>query len=102
MGLSPLISAPGVGVYINGKPYGVGFNFNINSATPRKRVKSIDILNGLELAPIDASVNFSLSIYRVRGSGGIEGAGMTVPFPDLANENYFSITLLDLGTKFII
>lgn len=102
MGASPLISAPGVAVLINGKPYGLVYEISFNSNTPRKRVKSIDILQALELIPLDVEISCSMGIYRLRGGGGIEGPGMTAPVPDISRENYFSVTLVDLATKFII
>jgi hypothetical protein len=102
MGASPLVSAPGVACYINGKVFGLVYDFSFNSATPRKKIKSIDVLQALELAPTTSDVSFSMGIYRLRGGGGIEGANIAAPLPDLASENYFSVVLLDLVTKFVI
>jgi hypothetical protein len=102
MGATPLISAPQVAAFINGAPYGLVYSFDWNSSTPRKRIHSIDILQSIELAPLGTDVSFTMGLYRLRGGGGIEGANITVPLPDLAQENYFSVTLVDIVTKFII
>lgn len=102
MGASPLIVSPHVAVYINSKVFGLVYGFNFNSSTPRKKIKSIDVLQALELAPTSSDVSFSMDIYRLRGGGGIEGANIAAPLPDLASENYFSVVLIDIVTKFII
>ena|ERR1022692_1556713 len=102
MGASPLIVAPSVAIYINSKMFGLVHSFDWISSTPRKKIHSIDVLSALELAPTGADVSFSMGIYRLRGGGGIEGANLTVPLPDLAQENYFSCVLLDIVTKFIV
>lgn len=99
---SPLVLAPAVAVYINGKSYGLVYDMSFGSDTPRKKVKAIDILQVLELVPTGVDINCSLTVYRLRGGGGIEGAGMAAPMPDIPNENYFTVTLVDLVTKFII
>ena len=102
MGAPALIAAPQTAVYINSQMFGLAYSFDWNSSTPRKRVKSIDILQSLELAPTGSDVSFTLGMYRLRGGGGIEGANITVPLPDLAQENYFSVLLLDIITKNVI
>lgn len=102
MGASPLVSAPGVAVLINSKVFGLVYDFAFNSSTPRKRAKSIDILQSLELIPLGAEITFSMGLYLLRGGGGLEGANITAPVPDLANEGYFSVVLLDLVNKNII
>src|ERR1700690_167555 len=102
MGATAIISAPQVAVYINGKVFGLVHSFDWNSSTPRKKVHSIDILQALELAPTGSDVSFGMGIYRLRGGGGAEGANITVPLPDLASENYFSVVLVDIVTKYIV
>lgn len=102
MGAPALIHGPSVAAYVNGKVLGIVYSMDFTSSTPRKRVMSIDSLIAQELAPVGTSVSGTLGIYRLRGGGGIEGAGLTAPLPDLSQESYFSIVLLDIITKFII
>lgn len=102
MGAPVLIHAPSVACYINGKVLGLVYSFDWTSITPRKKISAIDVLQDLELAPTDSKVSFNMGLYRLRGGGGLEGANITAPAPDLAQENYFSVVLLDLVTKFVI
>jgi hypothetical protein len=102
MGATALVSSPQVAVYINGSLFGLVYSFDWNSSTPRKKVRSIDILQSIELAPTGSDVGFTLGMYRLRGGGGIEGANIAATLPDLSQENYFSVLLLDIVTKFVI
>lgn len=87
---------------INGKPYGCVSSFSWSSSTPQKAVNGIDDLAAQELIPTSASVSGNISLYRITGSGGLEGAGLTTSFDEIPRERYFVLQLVDTRTDQIL
>lgn len=99
---SHLTTGAKVAVYVNGKRFGRVTAFSWNSETPKRAIYGVDSTEPYELATTTSRVTGSISILKLSGDGGVEGAGMNVPFPDLANANYFSLSLVEIGTNVII
>lgn len=55
-----------------------------------------------ELAPTITRLAGSLTILKLSGDAGAEGAGLTVPFPELSREAYVSLTLVEHHTDRIL
>lgn len=102
MARSHLTTGAKVALFVNGKRYGRVTAFNWNSDTPKRAIYGVDSMQAFELAPTIARVSGSVSILKLSGDGGAEGAGMNVPFPDLANAKYFSVILVEIGTNVVI
>lgn len=90
-----LITAPRILVYINSKLYGVVTSFTWTSSTPRKKIRSIDIMHPVELAATITEVTWNMGILRVMGDGGLQGAGVVAKSEYLSREKYFTILLVD-------
>jgi hypothetical protein len=84
--------------YVNGRLFGRITDFNWTSATPRKKIHTIDIPHPVELASTTADVTWTMTVIRTVGDGGAQGMGMTTTAPLLSREKYFTILLLDRGT----
>mgnify|MGYP000934397012 FL=1 len=89
------ITAPRLLIYINSRLWGVVTSFTMRSATPRRKVKTIDVMHAQELMPTTYDVSFTMGIIRVGGDGGIQGAGLIARQQHLAREKYFSILVRD-------
>jgi hypothetical protein len=92
---SLIIAGPHIVCYINGRVYGQVSHAEWNSDTPKKPIHGIDSVHPFELAPTTSAVKGSLALYRITGSGGLQGAGVIAPFPDLSREKYFTLQLID-------
>lgn len=97
-----VIPAAAVAVYINGRPYGAVSNFHWTSATPQKAINGIDSLEAQELISTSVSVSGTIGLYRITGSGGIEGIGVTTQFDQMSREKYFVLQVIDLRSDQII
>ncbi len=96
------IPAAATVLFINGKAYGAVSSFGWTSNTPHKEVNGIDDLSSQELIPTTAKVTGSVGLYRITGSGGLEGIGVTTQFDKMSSEKYFVLQLIDTRTDQII
>ncbi len=96
------IPAPAVIVKINGTTYGAVSSFTWGSNTPHKSVNGIDDLSAQELIPTNAVVSGQIGLYRITGSGGLQGIGVTGTFAEVASLKYFTIQLIDIRTDLIM
>lgn len=94
--MSRIIAGGQLVCYINGKAYGKVTGFSFNSETPTKEISGLDMLTPVEEAVTTARCSGRLSLVRTVGDGGIQGAGMSVQFTDLASMRYFTIQLVDI------
>lgn len=97
-----LITGTEVICHINNSPFALCANIAFNSETPRKNIYSIDSLQPVELLQGPTQCGGTLQVYRLKRSGGIEGAGLSAHFNDLIKEKYFSILLIDRSTDSVL
>ena len=87
--------------HINGQKYGnvIGFDYSIDS--PRRFIQTVDTLIPFEAVPGPSSIMGTLSMYRLRGTGGAEGLGIVAPqvmedgTSGIAMEKYWKLLILD-------
>jgi len=96
------IPTAAVALYINGKPYGAVSGFHWSSMTPHKETGGIDSLEAQELIPVGAAVRGSFELYRITGSGGMEGIGVTTQFDKMGSNRYFVLQLIDMRNDTIL
>jgi hypothetical protein len=102
MARSHLITGAKVALYVNGERYGRVFDFRWSPETPKRAIHGIDSQEAFELAPTIARCTGSMNILRLSGDGGAEGAGLSVPFPELSREQYFSLVLVEIPTNLVL
>lgn len=95
---SLIVAGPHVVCYINGRVYGQVISATWNSSTPKKAIYTIDTPDPSELAVTTTKVSGSLELYRLTGTGGLQGAGIAASFRDLSLEKYFVLQLIDRRT----
>lgn len=88
----------GLELYINNTLYGITQSFEYTSSTHRKPIYGLDRSNPHELAPNVTMIQGTIRLYRERGSGGLEGAGLLAPIDTISREKYFSIGLIDIAS----
>lgn len=97
-----LVVAAKVLVYINGKLYGRCTAFAWTSTSPRKKIRTIDIQHPVELAATTTDVTWTMGVLRVIGDGGLQGSGVVASQADLSREKYFSLTLVERSSGFVL
>lgn len=88
--------------YINGKLYGRVSNFTWDSQTVHKQIYGLDSADPFELAAAQTKIGGNVSIYRLIGDGGAQGAGIVPKYEDMPRGRYFNVTLLDRSTDLIV
>lgn len=91
---SQLTVAAQVVLYVNGAIYANCSSFSWHSDTPHIEKYGIDSLQPVELVPGAVRCSGSIGMYRRAGDGGIQGAGIGAPYPDLSRAKYFTISLV--------
>ena len=88
--------------YLNGSPLGQVNSFHWSSSTPYKALYGLDSIVPVELAATTTNVSGTVGIYSIPGSGNLGGLGVTAPFQNVLNQQYFTIALRDeqTGTTF--
>lgn len=102
MGSPKILTGAGCYVFVNGKPYGQISHVTFHSATPKKAIQGIDQMDVSELAPTTARVQFTLDMYRIKGSAGLRGAGMVGTWSELPREKYFSLIIVDRENDLVV
>lgn len=102
MARSQIVSSAKVKLYCNGRILGRVLEFRWESSTPKKAIRGIDQSEPFELAPTTTQCTGSLTLLRLSGDAGAEGAGLTVPFPELSREAYVSLTLVEHATDRVL
>lgn len=102
MSRSTLITGASVSLYINGKRFAKVIDFRWMADTPQREIRGIDVAEALELAPTTAGVSGSMTLYRQSQDAGAEGAGLSVPFPELSRQKYYSMMLIEANSNTIL
>jgi hypothetical protein len=102
MGQQRIIVGANVICYLNGKPLGFVSSFHYNASTPSRKIGGIDSPEVLELAPTSSMCSFNMTVFRVKGGGGIQGIGMGPISIEVPRGKYFTFLLLDRITDTII
>jgi hypothetical protein len=89
------IAGAAVLVYVSGRLYGRCTSFSWASATPRRKVRTIDVVHPLELAATTVDVTWNMGIVRLRGDGGAQGGGLATAQIDISKEKYFTLQLIE-------
>lgn len=97
-----IITAAKILVYVNGQLFGRCISFSWKSNTPRKKIRTIDIQNPVELAATTADVDWTIGVLRTTGDGGLQGAGVVAQQSDLSREQYFTIQLVERSSGFTL
>lgn len=92
---SRIVAGPHVICLINGTPYAQVMSAEWDSQTPKKPIYGIDSVEPFELAVTTSHVEGTLEMYRITGSGGLQGAGVIANFRDLPKEKYFILQFVD-------
>lgn len=95
MGVRVVVSA-GVVLWVNGIVLGRTTSFAWTIDTPDRPVRTIDRLTPAELVPVGATVSGTIGVVRTAQDAGAEGAGLTVPIPDLPRGRYVTLQLVEL------
>lgn len=82
-------------VLINGRRFGEATRLEHGSDTPVDEKRGLDSMVAFELAPTTAIVTGTLMMLRVRGTGALEGLGITAPFRKIPMGKYFSILVVN-------
>ncbi len=102
MGRAKVLVSASVTCYINGNPYGQISSFSYTISTNKTPVFALDSSEAYEIIPTTASLSGSMSIYRLIGDGGAEGAGISVFFDQLPIEKYFTMQFRDRSTDTVL
>jgi hypothetical protein len=89
-------------VYLNGKPFAhsSGIQYQVNS--PHKAIYGIDTLLPLDMVPGQLGYTASMTMYRMRQMGGIEGDGLCPSWDAATRGKYFSLILVDRASSDIL
>lgn len=105
------ISGASLNLFINGQKVGFVTSLSYDTDYGKKPIHGIDSPIPQELAPGPQRLTGTMNVYRLKGSGGLEGFGMVPPQPGTSgegetsavlNEMYISILLVDRATGFSI
>lgn len=98
MSRSRLLPSAKVVLYLNGQAYAAVVAFKWGSATPRRAAYGIDSGQPYELIPLGTKIAGSMTLLRLIGDGGAEGAGITTQLENIPAEKYFSMALIERST----
>lgn len=93
--MSRLITAAHILVYINGKIYGRCGGIKYRITDQIRKIRGVDSLDPLELAPATSDISGTIRIFRTIADGGIEGAGFHPSHHYLPKGKYFSLELVE-------
>jgi hypothetical protein len=96
------LTGPHIICYVNGKLYGRVSNFSWDSQTVHKQIYGLDSADPFELAAGQTKISGSLTIYRLIGDGGAQGAGIVPKYEDMPRGRYFNMTMIDRSTDLIL
>jgi len=100
--MSRLIVGAQVVLYLNGMPYAYVAEITPTITSPQKELRGIDTLLPFDTAPGQLTYNVSATIYRVRGSGGLEGQGFMPQWDKATRGKYFSALVMDRTNQEIL
>jgi hypothetical protein len=89
-------------LYVNGKPLAQVTGFSWAIETQHRRVHGIDSTEPYDMVPMSTRVTGAIRLLRVTRDGGAEGAGLTVPLPDITREKYATLMLVDRRTDLVL
>lgn len=92
---SQLIVGAHVVCYLNGSAYSKVAGMSYQISTPNREIMCVDSVVPAELAPTRVSVSATLQLYRLRGDGGIEAAGMAATWRNHTQAKYFNLMVVD-------
>jgi hypothetical protein len=93
-----LLASARILVSINGRLYGRCGGISWSAATPKKAARGVDTPYVQEYMPTTFEVSGTMTIYRMVGDGGLEGAGIQALQTDLSREKYITIQLIERET----
>lgn len=102
MGQPRIIVGANVICYLNGKPLGFVAMFRYNASTPSRKIGGIDSIEVLELGPTTSMCSWNMTVYRIKGGGGIQGIGMGPVSAEIPRGKYFTFVLIDRITDTIL
>lgn len=88
--------------YINGTLFAKVSNIQLRMTSAKRHLHTIDTLQPAELVPLSTEVGGTLTVFRLRNDGGVEGAGLAAEFKNLVMGKNFSLALVDRGSDTII
>lgn len=98
-----LVTAAKVLVYVNGRLLGRCTSFSWSSLTPRKKIRTVDIVHPVELAPTTTEISWNMGVLRSVGDGGIQGVGMVAAQQvDVSREKYFTLLLIERSSNLVL
>ena len=99
---SVLLVGAHVVCYVNAAPFGRVSGISLSMDTPKKTQHTIDTLLPVELEPLCVEVYGSMTIFKLKRDGGVEGVGLISKWTNLTFEKYFDLALRDRSTDSII
>jgi hypothetical protein len=100
--MSNLVVSANLVLYINGMPYAYVQDYVATIISPQKTLRGIDYLPGIEMAPMPVEYQVSATLYRKKGSGGLEGQGFLPQWNKATRGKYFSSIIMDRRTQEIL
>lgn len=96
--MSSTVTSQDLVLYMNGQVYAQVTNFSWNSSTSQTPKYALDSLMPYEIMPGPALVTGSVSVVKTQNDGGLEGAGFTTQFSNLARQKYNTISIRQRST----
>jgi hypothetical protein len=93
-----LISGARILVVINGRLYGRCSGISWNPSAPKKPARAVDSPLVQEYMPTTVEVMGQMTVFRMIGDGGLEGAGIVAQQIDTSREKYCTIQLIERET----
>lgn len=97
-----VLSGPHVKCVVNGRTLGIVTSFQYSIRTPHRPAQGLDQTTVQEWIPTTYLVMGQVGIVRVRGDGGLEGAGLAAFSADLLRQKYLQIDLVDRLTERVL
>jgi hypothetical protein len=90
-----ILVGAGVRCLINSVDIGIVTAIQWGTQTAKEEERGIDSMAPFELSGTSSSVSGSVSVYRMRDSGGLEGLNIVKPIPEISEDEYFTLELKD-------
>lgn len=93
-----LLTAARLIVSINGVMYGRCGGISWAPVAPKKAARGVDSPLVQEYMPTTIEITGQMTVYRMIGDGGLEGAGIQASQIDISREKYITIQLVERQT----
>lgn len=99
MSVSKLLHSAKGKLYINGAPYALVTDISWSISPVVQELEGLDFPLPFELAPGAIRISLQLGLLRSIGSGGTQGAGLSVDIDGASRQQYVTVLLIERQTK---